>query len=238
MAAKGKLVDYEINGATYEGYIAVPDSGGPAPLVCVAHAWAGQTEFEREKADYLAGLGYAGFAFDVYGKGKRGSTVEENQALMNPLVGDRAELQARLAGSLAAGKAQDGVGGGKSAAIGFCFGGLSVLDMARMGADVAGVVSFHGLFLPAPNIPEPKIKAKVLALHGWDDPMAEPDTVLGLAKEMSAAGADWQVHAYGNTYHAFTNPEADDLNMGVKYDADADRRSFKAMEDFLSEVLS
>ncbi|MEO0981976.1 MAG: dienelactone hydrolase family protein [Pseudomonadota bacterium] len=233
----GQLVDYEHNGATYEGYLATPATDGLAPIVLVAHAWGGQSDFERAKADYLAGLGYAGFAVDVYGKGKRGSTVEENQALMNPLVEDRGELQARLAASLAAAKAQPGVDGSKAAAIGFCFGGLCVLDMARMGADVAGVVSFHGLFGAAPNIPEPKISAKVLALHGWKDPMATPDDVIALSKEMTAAGADWQLHGYGEAYHAFTNPEADDLTLGVKYNAEADRRSFRAMEDFLEEVL-
>ncbi len=238
MSITTSIVDYQHSGETYEGFLALPESGGPAPLVLVAHAWGGQGQFEQDKAAYLAELGYAGFAVDVYGKGKRGTTVEENQALMNPLVGNRAELQARLAASLDAGRAQTGVDGSKAAAIGFCFGGLCVLDLARMGADLKGVVSVHGLFNRAPNLTEPKVAAKVLALHGWDDPMATPDTVLDLAKEMSAAGADWQLHAYGNTLHAFTNPDANDLTLGVKYDAAADRRAFQAIENFLGEVFA
>ncbi len=233
----GTTFDYDYNGQTFEGYLARPKAGDPAPLVLVAHAWGGQGAFEREKADALATLGYAGFAIDVYGKGKRGSTVEENQALMNPLVEDRAELQARLAASLSAGRDQGGVDTSKAAAVGYCFGGLCVLDLARMGAELAGVVSFHGLFTPPPNLLKPKISAKVLALHGWEDPMAEPDAVLALAKELSAAGADWQLHAFGGALHAFTNPDAADPAMGVQYDAKADRRSWRAMANFLEELF-
>lgn len=236
MSASGKTVDYEIGGQVYEGYLATPE-GGPAPAVLVSHAWAGQSDFEREKAEWLASKGYAGFAIDVYGKGKRGTTVEENQALMNPLVGNRAELQARLEGALEAAKAQDGVDSSKAAAIGFCFGGLCVLDMARAGMDVAGVASFHGLFAPADNIESPHISAKVLALHGWDDPMAKPEDVLAFSKEMSAAKADWQLHAYGGTMHAFTNPEANDPSFGTVYSSDADRRSFETLEAFLKELF-
>ena len=237
MATTSRSFDYSVNGSTYEGYLALPE-GGPAPVVLVGHAWAGPSDYEKGKADRVAAeLGYAAFAFDVYGKGKRGNSVEENQALMTPLVGDRAELQARLKGAVEHAKTLEGVDTGRRAAIGFCFGGLCVLDMARAGMDVAGVASFHGIFRPAENLPSPSISAKVVAYHGWDDPMATPDDVLGFAKEMSAAKADWQLHAYGHTAHAFTTPGANNPELGTIYNADADRRSWTALKDFLGEVL-
>ena len=231
-------VDYMVDGQTYEGFFVTPDGAENVPVVVIAHAWAGLGDNEVQKAQKVASeLGYAAFAIDVYGKGKRGTTVEENQALMNPLVGDRAELQKRLAGGIAAAKAQPGVDPAKTAAIGYCFGGLCVLDIARAGMDVAGVASFHGLFIPAGNIPEPKISAKVLIEHGWLDPMATPDDVLSIAKELGAAGADWQLNWHGKAYHAFTTEGANDPAMGTVYDADADRRSFANLKSFLEEVL-
>ncbi len=225
--------DYQQDGATYEGYLAMPKST-PKAVVVVAHAWGGLSEFEQEKAEWLAGLGYAGFAMDVYGKGKRGETTEECQALMEPLAGNRPELQSRLKHALSVAKAETGAD--RAAAIGFCFGGLSVLDMARTNMPLEGVISFHGLF-GAPGNTAAEIKPKVLALHGWDDPMATPDDVLALSKEMSAAKADWQLHAYGATMHAFTNPHADNPDFGTVFSASANRRSLAACEDFLSELF-
>lgn len=231
-------VDYTVDGQTYEGFFLAPEGKTNLPVVVIAHAWGGLGDNEIQKAGRVVNeLGYAAFAIDVYGKGKRGTTVEENQALMNPLVGDRAELQKRLAGGLAAAKTQPGVDASKSAAIGFCFGGLCVLDMARAGMDLLGVASFHGLFNPADNIPSPKISAKVLIEHGWLDPMAPPADVLAIAKEMGDAGADWQMHAHGQSYHAFTTLGANDANMGTVYNADADRRSFASLKLFLEEVF-
>lgn len=225
--------DYQQGGETYEGFLAMPQST-PKGVVLVAHAWGGQSDFERDKAKWLAGLGYAGFAADVYGKGKRGETNEECEALMTPLASNRPELQSRLAHALSVAKEASGVS--KAAAIGFCFGGLSVLDMARTNMGVEGVVSFHGLF-GAPGNTADTITPKVLALHGWDDPMATPDDVMAFSKEMSAAKADWQLHAYGATMHAFTNPAANNPDFGTVYNAEADRRSFAAAADFLNEVL-
>ena len=112
-----------------------------------------------------------------------------------------------------------------------------MLDIARTGEDIAGVVSFHGLFAPPGNVDGNRVKARVLALHGWDDPMARPDSVLALAEELTSMGADWQLHAYGNTMHAFTNPAASDPEMGTVYDAAADRRSWEAMKNFLDELF-
>ena len=230
-------VEYSVDGQRYEGYFERPPGlSSPLPVVVIAHAWAGLGENEIQKAGIIAKqFGYAAFALDIYGKGKRGTSVEENQALMNPLIADRAELQKRLAGGLTAAKAQEGVDASKAAAIGFCFGGLCVLDMARAGHDVLGVASFHGLFRPAENIPKPVIKAKVLIEHGWNDPMATPDDVLAITREFS--GADWQLHAHGQAYHSFTTVGADNREMGTIYNADADRRSFAYLKTFLEELF-
>jgi dienelactone hydrolase len=229
-------VDYAVDGKAYEGWFVPAKSRANAPVVMIAHAWGGLGDNEKSKAQKISAFGYHAFASDVYGKGKRGVTQPECEALMYPLVGDRAELQKRLAGSLAAAMQQFGVLGG-AAAIGFCFGGLCVLDMARAGMDVKGVASFHGLFRPAENIPNPKINAKVLIEHGWQDPMATPQDVLAIAKEMDAAGADWRLDAHGKAVHAFTTEGANHRAGGTEYDRDADRRSFAALEDFLKELF-
>jgi dienelactone hydrolase len=124
------------------------------------------------------------------------------------------------------------------AAMGFCFGGLCVLDLARSGADLRGVVSFHGLLTPPEPHPQYTILAKVLVLHGFDDPMAPPEQVVALGLELTEAGADWQIHAYGNTLHAFTNPRANDPGFGTVYNETADRRSWRSLREFLAEVLN
>lgn len=237
MAHTVTRTEYSDSKQNYEATIFHPGTGKP-PVVLVFHAWAGQSEYEHDAARRIADMGYVAVAVDVYGVGKRGSTVEENQALMNPLVGDRAELQSRLKAAVDFAKTLDGADTSRVAVIGFCFGGLCVLDVARMGADVKGVVSFHGIFAPAPNIPEPKVKAKVLALHGWEDPMAKPDDVKGLAAEMTRAGADWQLVAYGHTSHAFTNPAANAPEMGLVFNPVVCDRSYGACQNFLDEVLA
>jgi dienelactone hydrolase len=233
MSITTKTVDYAQGGQTYEGYLALP-AGTPKAVVVVAHAWGGLSDFEKAKAELLASWGYAGFAMDVYGKGNRGETNEECEALMTPLASNRPELQSRLANSLNVAMAESGAS--KAAAIGFCFGGLSVLDMARTNMAVEGVASFHGLF-GAPGNTADKIKPKVLALHGYDDPMAKPEDMIAFASEMTKAGADWQIHAYGGTLHAFTNPAAQNPDFGTQYKAEADRRSFAACKDFLEELF-
>lgn len=238
MALRHRLIDYQDGDSVLEGRLVWDDRfPGPRPGVLVAHAWRGRSDFEDGKAADLAGLGYTAFAIDLYGKGIRGSSPEENGALMQPFLDDRAMLQTRLLLSLATLREQAEVDAAKTAAIGFCFGGLCVLDIARTGEDLAGVVSFHGLLGVPGNTSGNTIRAKVLALHGWDDPMATPDNVNALAAELSSLGADWQLHAYGNTMHAFTNPAANDSQLGTVYDAAADRRSWQAMTNFLEEVF-
>ena len=238
MSIQTRLVNYESGSNTFEGLLAWDDaSDAPRPGVLVAHTIAGRSQHEEQRAVRLAELGYAGFAIDVYGKGTRTTDFDRNRGMMDALRNDRSELQARLLASLECLRRQDVVDAGRVAAIGFCFGGLSVLDIARTGADVAGVVSLHGIFVPPGNTAGNRIRARVLALHGWEDPLATPEQVLGLASEMTSMGADWQIHAYGNTTHAFTNPAADDWESGKKYSADADRRSWTATRNFLAEVF-
>jgi dienelactone hydrolase len=238
MAIQSKTVDYKDGDTALQGYLAWDDAvEGKRPGVMIAHAWAGRSDFENGKAEDLAKLGYVGFAIDNFGKGVLGKSTEENSALIQPFLEDREMLQNRLLNALKVMKALDAVDDSRVAAIGFCFGGLCVLDLARSAADVNGIVSFHGLFGPPGNTAGNKIKAKVLVLHGWDDPMATPDQVVSLGAELSGMGADWQIHGYGNTMHAFTNPDAHDPDFGTVYNPDADRRSWNTMQDFLCEIF-
>lgn len=238
MAIVSNTVDYLDGDAVLEGFFAYDDaSKGRRPAVLISHAWGGRDEFVADKAKKLAELGYVGFALDVYGKGKRGNSVEENSQLMQPFMDDRAMLQRRIAAALSAVKLLPWVDDQMIAAIGFCFGGLCVLDLARTGADLKGVASFHGLLIPPGNLVATDIKAKVLVMHGNDDPMVPVDHVVALEKELTGAGADWQIHVYGNTVHAFTNPVANDPSFGTVYNALADKRSWKSLVAFLQEVF-
>ncbi|MEX2489286.1 MAG: dienelactone hydrolase family protein [Pseudomonadales bacterium] len=233
-----RQIEYEHNGQLLEAYLAFDDSQDtPAPGVLVSHAWGGRDEFACNKARAMAELGYIGFALDLYGKGVRGSGPDENRKLMTPFIEDREFLQSRLLASLETFKSIPEVDNDRIVAMGFCFGGLCVLDIARLETDIRGVISVHGLFKRPSNTAGNRIKAKVLCLHGHDDPMVPPDSVLALEKELTAAGADWQIHVYGNTMHAFTNPKANDPDRGTVYQKDADRRSWFTIQGFLDEVL-
>ena len=177
-------------------------------------------------------------AVDMYGKGVFGSDgdVELNSSLMDPFASNRAMLRDRITAALEAGRNLSQVDASKVAAMGYCFGGMCVLELARSGADVAGVISIHGIFSPG-DIPNKEIKAKILCLHGHEDPMVPPDQVLAFETEMTKAGADWQVHAYGNTMHAFTNPAANNPDFGTMYDEVAERRTYQALANFLDEIF-
>ena len=231
------LIQYEVDGLPCEGFLALPEGSGPFPGVAIFHNWYGQNDNERQRARDLAALGYAAFAVDLYGKGMRGTDNESASALMTPLVNDRAGLLlSRTRAALEVFESRAEVDAERMAAVGYCLGGLCVLDLARSGADLKGVVSFHGL-LGSADFEGASPSAAVLVLHGYDDPLAKPDKVLAFATEMSALGLDWQVHAYGGTSHAFSTPGADFAPYGLKYSARADRRSWQAMRSFLTEVL-
>lgn len=236
---KKQKIDYRDDAVQLEGYYAFDDKKqSKLPAVLVVHDWSGKNEFACKKADYLAALGFLGFALDMYGKGKSGSTKEEKTALMQPLVKDRALLRKRILAAFETVKKLPNVDTSRIGAIGFCFGGLCALDLARSGADVKGVVSFHGILM-APDAPKTeKIKAKILALHGYDDPMVKHDAVLAFADEMTKAKADWEINVYGNAMHAFTNPDANDPDFGTVYNKKADTRSFAAMRSFFEEVFA
>lgn len=231
--------EYRDGDTVLEAYVALPAGiSGKCPAVLVSHAWSGRSDFECEKADQLAALGYVGIAIDNFGKGVHGKNNEENAALMKPFIDDRARLRRRLEAALSAVANLDAVDTSRMAAIGFCFGGLCVLDMARSGADLRGVVSFHGLFDAAAGLPVVPIKASVLALHGNDDPMVPPENVQRLASELTTAGANWQIHVYGGTMHAFTNPDANAPDQGMAFNPLAADRAWTSMTNFLAEVLA
>ena len=232
---KTEILNYSFDKQDYSTFVAYPEIEN-APLVLIAHAWGGRDNFVEEKATLLAKEGFVAMAVDMYGEGKQGTSVEENQSLMTPLVEDRDKLKSVINAALNEGKKLNGVDPTKVAAIWYCFGGLVVLDLARSGADVKGVVSFHGLLMDS-KISEQGIKSKVLVLHGERDPMVPPVMVNEFQKEMTEAGADWQLHSYGNAYHSFTNKEANDPDLGTQYHEDADKRSWQSMMNFFSEIL-
>jgi dienelactone hydrolase len=239
MSVISNTVAYLDGDVLLEAFFAFDDAfQGRRPAVLINHTWAGRDEFVAEKAKKLAALGYVGFAVDMYGKDIIGSSPEENEKLMRPFMNNRQMLQKRMQAALYAVKLMPWVDDSKIAAIGFCFGGLCALDLARTGVELKGVVSFHGLLGKPDNTQGNIIKAKILALHGHDDPLAPVDQVLAFEQEMTSAGADWQLHTFGNTLHAFTNPQANSPDFGMAYQADADRRSWLAMENFLTEVFA
>lgn len=237
--ANTRTVTWDVDGKTFEGLLAVPDGDGPHPCVLVCHAWAGRSEHEEAVARRLTGMGYAAMAGDVYGQGVSGGSKEENQALMEPLASDRSgKLAARLAASLNALKEQTEADGERAVAAGYCFGGLCVLDMARAGMEVRGVAAFHAILGEDGKPGEADIAARVLAMQGYDDPMATPDDQRAFTEEMTRRGADWQLHLHGGVVHAFTNEGANDPDFGTVYDEQADKRSWRAFTAFLEETLT
>ena len=239
MTIVSNTVNYLDGGTLLQAFFAYDDSFEERrPAVLISHAWGGRDEFVNNKAKQLAELGYVAFALDMYGQGILGKSPEENAVLMQPFIDDRQLLQKRINAALYAVTLLPWVDDSRIAAIGFCFGGLCVLDLARMGADVKGVVSFHGLLYTPENSEKKPVKAKVLALHGHDDPMATADQLKAFTTEMTDLNVDWQLHSYGNTVHAFTNPMANNPEMGTVYNETADKRSWQSMKNFLEEVLA
>ena len=234
-----KSIDYHDGSTVLEGYLAYHDTGAPKPAVLVSHDWSGRRELACKGAERIADMGYAGFALDMYGKGIFGADgdADRNGALMAPFAQDRALLRRRINAALHAARQLPQVDATRVAAMGYCFGGLCVLELARSGADVKGVISIHGIFAPG-NVPNETISAKVLCLHGHDDPMVPPEQVLALETEMTRANADWQIHVYGGTMHAFTNPKASNPGFGTVYKEIAANRAYRSIENFLGEVFA
>lgn len=233
-----KSISYQAQHVSCQGMLAFPQTLEKRPLVLVAHDWSGCNAFAIEKAKELAMLGYVGFAIDMYGDGRTGSSKEEKAAMMQPLMQDRELLLARIHAAYQAALAYKEVDATKIGGIGFCFGGLCILDLARSGVMLNGVVSFHGLLTAPQTHSSKQINAKVLVLHGYDDPMVTPDAVLSFAHEMNQRHADWQIHMYSNTMHAFTNPEANDVHFGTVYNPATKQRAWQSMRNFFDEVFA
>lgn len=224
--------------AVGEGLLALdPAKSGKRPAVLVVHAWMGIDDHVNEVMRRLAGDGYVAFAADIYGKGVRPTDPKEAGAQAGKYKANRALLRERVNAGLAQLKANPNVDPKKIVAIGYCFGGTTVLELARSGAELAGVVSFHGgLDSPAPDDGK-NIKAKVLVLHGADDPAVKAEDLSAFQKEMRDAKVDWQMVSYGGAVHAFTQKSANRPGMAL-YDASADRRSWAHFKGFLAELFA
>lgn len=237
-AIKTEAVAYEHNGTKLEGYLAYDDSApGKRPGVLIVHEWLGVGPNVKKRAEMLAGLGYVGFALDMYGKGVEGKSPQDGMRLSGPFKKDRKLMRARAGAAYEVLKKHPKVDPTKLGAIGYCFGGATALELARGGYELDGVVSFHGALETPMPAKAGQVKAKVLACHGAADPFVPPPEVAAFEKEMTDAGVDWQLNAYGGAVHSFTNPQANNKSGGTAYDPAADRRSWEAMKAFFAEVF-
>lgn len=229
-------LDYECDGNKYTALVAHPKTLQKLPCVIVVHAWAGRDDFANNKALALAELGFVGVAIDLYGAGVVGASVEENQRLMQPLLDDRFLIIERIKAALQAIKGLEVVDAERVAAIGFCFGGLCVLDMARCTDELQAVVSFHGNL--ANNQLGDKVQGtKILVLHGNDDPSVPHDMLVQFMQEMSERQADWQVHVFSDTKHAFMREGDDNPALGNQYNPLSAKRAWELMQSFLQQSL-
>jgi dienelactone hydrolase len=231
------LIEYGRRSERYQGYLSFPPGTARAGCVLVAHDWSGAGALSYAMADALAELGYVGFAIDLYGQGRRGDSPATSAALMQPLIDDRSLIHERFQLAVERAALEPRVAKGALGAIGCCFGGLCVLDMARIGAALRGVVSIHGVLRPLEQAPDRRIRSKVLILHGNEDPWAPPQDLAVIQRELTLAGADWQTHTFGHAMHAFTVPHANDPAAGLLHDAAATARSWTLIAAFLQEAL-
>jgi dienelactone hydrolase len=231
-----ETVAYKHGDTTLEGFLAYDASNkNKRPGVLIVHQWKGLTDYEKKRAEMLAKLGYVAFAVDIYGKGIRPADNQAAAAEAGKYKSDRTLLRARARAGLAELQKQGLVDSKRIAAIGYCFGGTTVIELARSGAEIAGVVSFHGaLDSPTPEDGK-KIKCKVLALHGADDPFVPAKDVAAFEDEMRQAKVDWQLVKYGGAVHSFTDWNA--KMEGAAYNEKADKRSWEAMKEFFGEMF-
>jgi dienelactone hydrolase len=233
------VTEYKHGDTVLEGYLAYNDSvKGKRPGVIVVHEWWGINNYVRMRTEQLAKLGYIAFAIDMYGKGVRAKDAKEAGTLSGTYTSNRSFMRSRASAGLEVLKSHSLADPKRMAAIGYCFGGTTVLEIARSGAELAGVVSFHG-GLATPNPDDAKnVKGKILVLHGADDPFVPPKQVIAFQEEMRNAGMDWQMVSYGGAVHSFTNPDSgNDPSKGAAYNEKADRRSWEAMKVFFAEIL-
>ena len=228
-AAAGKLIVYEVNGASYEGYYT--GAPGNAPLILLVHDWNGLTDYEVKRADMLAEMGYTVFAVDLFGAGVRPTKVEDKRQHTGELYKDREKMRALLYAALKTAQSQ-GANTGNAVAMGYCFGGAAVLEFARSGADMKGFVTFHGGLKTPEGQDYAKAKGKFLILHGTADTAVSMQDFATLANELEANGVSHEMITYGGAPHAFTVFGED------RYRADADKKSWKRFTEFLDETLN
>jgi dienelactone hydrolase len=247
-----EVVTYKDGDTVLEGYLAYdnPPILSPQPTaaeaainrkrpgILVVHEWLGLNDHAKKRAEMLAELGFVAFACDMYGKGVRGAGPQDGPRLSAPFKDDRKLMRSRAAAGLDVLRKHAFVDANKLAAIGFCFGGTTSLELARAGTDLRGIVAFHAGLGTSMAAQPGQVKAKILVCEGGDDPHVPPPEVIAFEDEMRKAAADWQVNSYGGAVHSFTNPSANDRANGVCYNAEADRRSWQAMKDFFAEVFA
>ena len=235
--SKERPVRHQFEGEQLESVFVGRRDSEARPTAILIPTVMGVSELEKKFGRQLVELGYNALVADLFGKDFHGAPRDTMFAEMTRLRGDRAALRRRLEHVLAIARGLDEVAKNQIVVAGYCFGGQCALDLARSGADIAAAVSFHGLFDP-PGLPPEKIKAKVAAFHGWDDPMVPPEKVVALGHELTEAGADWQIHAYGHVGHGFTNPNASSLGIdGVAYNKLAAERSWTSFINLLEELF-
>lgn len=236
MHIKQTALFYTHDQTSLEGFVAYPIEK-KRPVVILCHAWRGRDPFICEQAVKMAEWGYVGFALDMYGKGILGQSKEENASLKRPFIENRALLQARvLQGYKTACQLPD-IDPSRIVVIGYGFGGLCALDLARAGVPLKGAVSFYGHFNPPPQAICNKIEAKILILHGYKDPLTPQEELHAFEKVLTAQGVDWQAHIFGGAMHAFATPGAHDPASGILYDPVAASRAQHALHAFLQELF-
>jgi dienelactone hydrolase len=235
---KTTTLDYRDGSTVFKGFLADPEANGPRPGVLVIHEAPGLDEHVKRRSQMLAELGYVAFCADMYGEGKVAATTDEAMAMLAPVRDNQALLRSRVKAAFDALTALPQVDKNKIAAIGYCFGGMVALELARSGAPTLGTVAFHGMLATKTPDDARNIKGKVLACTGADDPIVPPEQVAAFQKEMTAAGIDWQVIFYGGAKHAFTNRDAAKAGRPpLAYNKAADERSWIAMKDFFAEIF-
>lgn len=238
-----EVIDYQLEGKNYKGLLVFDEGTKEArPGILIAHAYKGLDTFAKEKARDLASLGYVAFAADLYGDGLTTTSAEEAMKLMQPLFVDRATLRKRIVGSFDVFKKFPQVDPKRIGAIGFCFGGATLIELLRSGSPVKGVVSFHGILGSHVGDKQAKLEpnhytpgSAILILNGYEDPMVPESDVSSIQKELNDANIDWQMTTYGHTKHAFMNPEAHQGPM--QYSPTVSKRAWASMELFFKEIL-
>lgn len=239
-AVQTEAVEYSHGDTKLTGYLMYDDAvTGKRPGVIVVHEWWGLNDYAKQRARMLAELGYVAFAIDMYGDNRVTEHAKEAGAWLKQITENVDQWQARALAGLDVLKRSDRVDGERLAAVGYCFGGATVMQMAYAGSDLDGVVSFHGSLPPATADQQKQIKASVLVAHGSADSFVPAERVQAFQQALDAAGADWRMVTYGGVRHGFTNPDAGAYGIDkLAYDPEADQDSWAEMKAFLTEVLS